>query len=86
MTPDVFLMLAVTVGVAAFIQGTVGMGFALVVAPVCGLIAPGLLPVALLILMLPLNIFVTWRERGHLDMSGAGWITLGRTVGALLGI
>ena len=86
MTPGVFLVLAVTVGVAAFIQGTVGMGFALIVAPVCGLIAPGLLPVALLVLMLPLNVFVTWRERGQLDLSGAGWVTIGRTAGALLGI
>ncbi len=86
MTPGVFLVLAVTVGVAAFIQGTVGMGFALIVAPVCGLIAPGLLPVALLVLMLPLNVFVTWRERSQLDLSGAGWVTIGRTAGALLGI
>lgn len=86
MTPGVFPVLAVTIGVAAFIQGTVGMGFALIVAPVCGLIAPGLLPVALLVLMLPLNVFVAWRERSQLDMSGAGWITIGRTAGALLGI
>ena len=86
MTPGVFLLLAGTVSVAAFIQGTVGMGFALIVAPVCGLVAPGLLPVALLFLMLPLNGFVSWRERAHLDLKGAGWITLGRTAGALLGI
>lgn len=86
MTTGIFLLLGVTVGVAAFIQGTVGMGFALIVAPVCGLVAPGLLPVALLVLMLPLNGFVTWRERGHLDLNGAGWITAGRTAGALLGI
>lgn len=86
MTTGIFLLLGVTVGVAAFIQGTVGMGFALIVAPVCGLLAPGLLPVALLVLMLPLNVFVTWRERGHLDLNGAGWITGGRTAGAVLGI
>jgi uncharacterized protein len=82
----VHLVLAITIGVAAFVQGTVGMGFALIVAPVCALMAPGLLPVALLVLMLPLNLFVTWRERRQLDMSGAGWITIGRTAGALLGI
>lgn len=86
MTPAVYLVLAVTVGVAAFVQGVAGMGFALLVVPVCGLLAPGLLPVALLVLMLPLNVFVAWRERGHLDLSGAGWIMLGRTAGALLGI
>ena len=86
MTPGIFVLLAVSVGAAAFIQGTVGMGFALILAPICSLLAPGLLPVALLLLMLPLNIFVAWRERGHLDLTGAGWITAGRTAGALLGI
>ena len=86
MTVAVMLLLAAAVAVGAFVQGTVGMGFALIVAPVCGLVAPELLPVALLILMLPLNVFVAWRERGHLDLGGAGWITAGRTAGAVLGI
>lgn len=86
LTPGVFLLLAATVGVAAFVQGTVGMGFALLVVPVCGLVAPELVPVALLVLMLPLNGYVAWRERSHLDLRGAGWITAGCTVGALLGL
>jgi uncharacterized membrane protein YfcA len=80
------LLLAVVTALAAFIQGTVGMGFALVVAPVMGLVAPGLLPVSLLVLMLPLNAYVTWRERHHVDLGGAGWITGGRTLGALAGV
>lgn len=86
MTSGIFVLLAATVAIAAFVQGTAGMGFALLVAPVIGLVAPGLLPVSLLILMLPLNFYVTWRERGHLHLQGAGWITAGRTVGAVFGI
>ncbi len=81
----VVLLLAVTL-VAAFVQGVSGLGFALVVAPVAGLLQPGLLPVALLVLMLPLNAYVAWRERHHLDLRGAGWITVARVAATPAGI
>jgi uncharacterized membrane protein YfcA len=71
---------------AAFVQGAMGVGFALIVAPVISLIEPRLLPVSLLVLMLPLNLFVLWRERGHIDLAGAKWITIGRVGGTLGGL
>ncbi|NLP62698.1 sulfite exporter TauE/SafE family protein [Paraburkholderia sacchari] len=86
MSLTVFLILAATVTIAAFIQGAVGVGFALICAPVIGLIDPGLLPVSLLILMLPLNVYLAWRERPALDSNGTLWITVGRTVGAVGGV
>ncbi|WP_028223758.1 sulfite exporter TauE/SafE family protein [Paraburkholderia oxyphila] len=86
MSITVFLLLATTVAIAAFIQGAVGVGFALICAPVISLIDPGLLPVSLLILMLPLNIYLAWRERPALDSNGTLWITVGRTAGALVGV
>ncbi|MEU6081919.1 sulfite exporter TauE/SafE family protein [Streptomyces sp. NPDC047108] len=86
MTPDVLVPLAVTVGVAAFVQGTSGLGFALVVAPVAGLLAPGLLPVFLLAAMIPLNLYVAWRERAAADLRGAGWITAARLAATPLGL
>jgi uncharacterized protein len=82
----VFLFLAATVAVAAFIQGAVGVGFALICAPVIGLVEPGLLPVSLLILMLPLNVYLAWRERPALDSNGTSWISVGRTAGAVAGV
>lgn len=86
MSLTVFLILATTVTIASFIQGAVGVGFALICAPVIGLIDPGLLPVSLLILMLPLNVYLAWRERPALDSNGTLWITVGRTVGAVGGV
>lgn len=86
MSLAVFFFLAFACAAAAFVQGTAGMGFALVMAPILGVAAPQLLPAALLLLMLPLNGFVIWRERTHLDISGAGWITLGRLLGTTFGI
>lgn len=81
-----FLGLSLVVGVSAFLQGSVGIGFALVVAPVFALIDPSYLPVTLLVLMLPLNFLVFFRERRAIDMNGAGWITLGRFFGTFLGM
>lgn len=83
-TPQ-FALMATTVMLAACIQGTIGIGFALIVAPVMAFLKPELLPVSLLILMLPLNLFTVLRERQAIDWTGSGWITLGRLFGAFAG-
>lgn len=86
MTISVFLLLSLLVGASAFVQGAVGIGFALIMAPIFGFIDASYLPVTLLILMLPLNFLVSWRERDSIDRRGAGWITLGRFFGTFLGM
>lgn len=86
MSTSIILFLSVVIVVAAFIQGAVGVGFALIVAPVFSLVWPDLVPVVLLIIMLPLNFLVAYRERGSLDRVGTGWITVGRTVGGFFGV
>jgi uncharacterized membrane protein YfcA len=78
-------LIAVAVVVAALIQGAIGVGFALIVAPIAAIVRPDLLPGSLLILMLPLNAYVAWRERAHFDWLGTGWITLGRFAGTFFG-
>ncbi|HSN20436.1 MAG TPA: sulfite exporter TauE/SafE family protein [Usitatibacter sp.] len=79
-------LLFAAVGVAAFVQGTTGVGFALILAPVLAIVAPQLVPVCLLALMIPLNVYVAWRERRALDWRGAGWITAARFVGTFGGL
>ena len=86
MDSTAFAFVATGVAVAAFVQGTTGVGFALIVAPILGLLAPEKLPVCLLIVMLPLNVYVAWRERAAFDKSGATWITLGRFAGTFGGL
>jgi len=81
-----FAAIALAVLAAGFVQGTTGVGFALIVAPLLGLLMPALLPVSVLLLMLPLNVYVLWRERGALDKPGAGWITAGRVAGTFGGL
>lgn len=80
-----FITAAVVI-VASFVQGSSGLGFALIVAPVLTMLQPDLLPVCVLILMLPLNAYVAWRERHALDRRGAAWISSGRLVGTFGGL
>jgi len=86
MSATLIAAISLAVAVAAFVQGTIGMGFALIVAPALGLLSPGLVPVCLLVLMIPLNVYVAWRERSALDRSGAAWITIGRFAGTFAGV
>lgn len=86
MSTDHWLWLSAAVAFGAFVQGTTGLGFALLVAPVCGLLEPALLPMGVLLLMLPLNAYVAWRERAAIDAASAVWITAGRAVGTAGGL
>jgi uncharacterized protein len=81
-----FALLALSVFAAAFMQSTTGMGFALIVVPVFGILQPSLLPGGLLLMMLPLNAYVAWRERKAIDFSGVKWITAGRAAGTFGGL
>ena len=83
---ETYSLLSACVIVAAFVQGTIGVGFALIVVPLVAFFQPELLPVFALALMIPLNAYVLWRERAALDWSGAGWITFGRVIGAFGGL
>src|SRR5699024_1994472 len=78
-----FAIIAAVVLVSAFVQGSTGMGFAMILAPVVTFIDPSLIPVMLLVLMIPLNFYVAVRERGHIDWTGVSWISIGLFAGSL---
>ncbi|MFC9537485.1 TSUP family transporter [Streptomyces sp. NPDC056975] len=86
MSTQIVAVLAVTVALAALVQGSSGLGFALIVAPVAGILDPGLVPVFVLASMIPLNLYVAWRERSSLDLRGAGWITGARLAATPAGL
>jgi len=86
MTLTAFLLIGLAIFIAAFVQGSSGMGFAMLSAPIISLFAPGLIPVMLLVLMIPLNVYVGWRERRAVDWRGVKLISIGRFAGTFLGL
>ena len=86
MTPVAFIVVAVAVLLSAFVQGSTGMGFAMITAPVVSIIDPTLIPVMLLVLMIPLNCYIAVRERSHIHWHGVKWISVGRFAGTFFGL
>ena len=86
MTPEGYAIAAASVALGAFVQGTIGVGFALIVVPVVAFLEPELIPVFVLTLMIPLNAYVIWRERTAVHWFGTGWITVGRVFGTAGGL
>jgi uncharacterized membrane protein YfcA len=71
---------------AATIQGTVGVGFAMVSVPILSLAHPDLAPAPQLLMAFPLTIAMAFRERHAVDLTGVGWIVGGRIPGAFFGV
>ncbi len=86
MDPVALTAAFIVTAIATIVQGTVGVGFAMVAVPVISLIDPELAPVPQLLVVLPLTIAMAWRERRSMDLSGVGWIIAGRFPGAALGL
>ena len=70
----------------ASVQGTIGLGFAVVTVPILSLIDPVLAPVPQLLLALPLCASAAWREWPSAQLRSVGWILLGRIPGLLIGL
>lgn len=79
------LAFLITVG-GAVVQGTVGLGFAMVTIPILALIDPVLVPVPQLFAAVPLTLLMAWKERSDMDLHGVGWLLAGRVPGAIIGV
>lgn len=86
MSLEVWILAFVVSAGAAALQGTVGLGYGLVAVPVVSLIDPSLSPVPQLITVLPLALLMAWKERQSIDLSGVGWLVIGRFPGAAIGL
>lgn len=72
--------------IAATVQGTIGIGFAVVSVPILSLVDPRLAPIPQVLLAIPLTSYMTYRERHALQLRGVGWVLAGRFPGAGLGV
>jgi hypothetical protein len=75
--------LAVVAG--AVIQGSIGFGLNLIVAPALLAIDPGLVPGPPAFLSLVLTLLMVRRDRRSADVRGVGWALAGRVPGTLAG-
>ena len=82
----IWLLAFVITGGAAAVQGVAGVGFAMIAVPVLALLDPRLAPVPQLLVVIPLTLYMAWQERHAVDMSGIGWIIVGRFPGLFLGL
>ncbi len=79
------VLIGVMLALGGFVQASIGLGFALVSAPVIALVEPEAIPVVLLLLAAPLNVFVLARERSAVDRPAAGHVILGMAAGSAAG-
>ncbi len=73
------------VALGATVQGSVGFGLGLVAAPVLALIEPRLVPGALLVSALVMNVLMFRREFRSIVLSEVKWAIVGRLIGAVIG-
>lgn len=86
LAPGALIWFGVLSFLAAFVQGTIGFGYAICSVPILALIDPRLAPAPQLIQMVPLIFLIYWRERKDAEWSGVLWTTVGRLPGTLLGM
>lgn len=79
-------VLAATLVVGAAVQGIVGLGLALVAAPVTMLLEPRLMPDLLLWLAMVYPLVTLVREHSEIDWRGLGWALAARVPGTGAGV
>jgi uncharacterized protein len=78
--------LAVAAAVAAGgLQSTLGFGASFVLVPALAIVAPELLPGAIIVAIVPLSVVMVASQRRGLDLAAAGRVTIGRIPGIALG-
>lgn len=67
-------------------QGAVGFGLNVVVAPIAALIDPDLVPAALILLGVVHTLMLAWSERRNLSLGDVRWVLIGRVPGVAAGV
>jgi uncharacterized membrane protein YfcA len=85
-TVGALVVAAVATLLGAAIQSGIGFGMNLVTVPVLALLVPESLPVAALVLGIPISITMLSHEHAAVDRAGLGWLLGGRVPGTALGV
>lgn len=79
------LFLGLVIFVGAVVQSVAGFGIGVVAGPIVALLAPQLMPEALLVAAAVLPLVTLSSEGSHADLHGLRWALLGRLPGMILG-
>lgn len=71
--------------VGTTVQASIGIGLGMMSSPVLALVDTDFVPVAILLVVIPLSGSVAWAEREHVDRSGAALMLVGRVPGVAAG-
>ncbi len=85
-SPIEWAVAVVTVFAGAAVQGTLGLGLAIVAVPILATLDTAFVPVPIQLIAVVAAISALVRERGDLDVRGAAWVLVGRVPGAALGL
>jgi uncharacterized membrane protein YfcA len=80
-----FALIAIAVLVAAVVQGAVGLGYALIVAPILSATQPELVPATVIAAGMALSLLMAWREHPAVDLRGMRWLMIGLLPGTVVG-
>jgi hypothetical protein len=80
------VIIAIALMVGTVVQSVVGIGLALVSAPVITLLAPELMPGSMILLATMLPVVTLAREREDIDWRGLGWSLPARVAGTVAGV
>jgi uncharacterized membrane protein YfcA len=80
-----FALIALAFLVAAVLQGAVGLGYALVVAPILSATRPELVPATVIVVGIVLSLLMVRREHTAADLRGMRWLVVGLLPGTLVG-
>lgn len=79
-----YVIMALVVGSAAFLQGVGGVGFAIFAAPIAVFFVPQMVPGSLLVLGGSVSFLAAIRERREIVLPIVGVAVLGRTIGTVV--
>jgi len=85
LTPEQWAWATTIVFAGALVQGTAGVGYAIVSAPLLRIVASELVPVSVMIGVWSVALATLIRERQDISAAGIGWVLAGRLPGAWIG-
>ena len=79
------LTCVLVVYVGATVQASIGIGLGMIASPVLAMADPAFIPVAIILVVVPLTVAVAWIDRSHIEKRQVGFALLGRLPGVIVG-